>query len=228
MFWKSLVYLIFFLFISINLCAQQEETIQVSFIPKWQNEIISLPFSSNETTIETFRCYVTHFELWNDKELVWQEENSYHLLDAEVENSMNFLMKIPSHLNYNQVKFQLGIDSTTNTSGAFGGDLDPTKGMFWAWNTGYINFKLEGANPICKTRKNRFQFHLGGYAAPYESVQYIEFPILQKRNITIQIQLNQFLEKIDLASKSNVMMPGEEAVELAQIAKQIFKIVIDE
>jgi hypothetical protein len=40
---------------------------------------------------------------------------------------------LPTYLKYDQIQFQLGIDSLTNVSGAMGGDLDPTKGMYWTW-----------------------------------------------------------------------------------------------
>lgn len=221
---NQLVIIILLQFLSLHCLAQNKGNLLLEFIPSWQEEPITLPFAKDKTTIEVFRCYIAHFELWNNNQLVWKEKNSFHLLDAEIKNSLSFPLDIPPSLDYNQIKFQLGIDSTTNVSGAFGGDLDPTKGMFWAWNTGYINFKLEGTNPICPTRKNRFQFHLGGYAAPFQSVQLIELPITNQNKITIPIQLNLFLEKINLAQQNSMMTPGVETVELSKIAQQIFTI----
>ena len=67
-------------------------------------------------------------------------------------------LQIPSNIPFSKLKFQLGIDSLTNVSGAMGGDLDPTKGMYWTWQSGYINMKIEGKSNSCKTRKNQFQF----------------------------------------------------------------------
>ena len=55
-----------------------------------------------------------------------------------------------------------------------GGDLDPTKGMYWAWQSGYINFKMEGSCSQCLATKNNFEFHLGGYQQPFYAMQTIE------------------------------------------------------
>ena len=60
-----------------------------------------------------------------------------------------------------RIYFQIGIDSLTNVSGDLDGDLDPALGMYWAWNSGYINMKLEGKSSSCKSVKKEFQFHIG-------------------------------------------------------------------
>jgi len=59
----------------------------------------------------------------------------------------------------------IGTDSITNVSGALDGDLDPIKGMYWAWNSGCINFKLEGTRVI-SGKKTPFEYHIGGYNGP--------------------------------------------------------------
>ena len=57
----------------------------------------------------------------------------------------------------------------SNVAGAIGGTLDPINGMYWAWNSGYVNFKIEGTSTLSNARKNAFKFHLGGYQHPYNS-----------------------------------------------------------
>ena len=103
------------------------------------------------------------------------------------------ILKLPPDLTYDQLAFDIGIDSITNVSGAMGGDLDPTKGMYWTWQSGYINFKLEGTSPDCPARKNEFQFHLGGYAYPNASVQKIALTATGQGNINVQMNLDMFL-----------------------------------
>ena len=76
-------------------------------------------------------------------------------------------------MRFNTIAFNLGIDSITNVSGAQGGDLDPTKGMYWAWQSGFINIKLQGTSNSCPPPKNEFEFHLGGYQYPFNSLQTI-------------------------------------------------------
>lgn len=40
------------------------------------------------------------------------------------------------------------------------GDLDPLNGMYWAWNSGYINMKIEGITPKCQDATIYFNFIL--------------------------------------------------------------------
>ncbi len=206
-----------------------QQNINVEFVPTWNNTPISLPYSaSDSTTIEIFKCYVSQFQFWKDSALVYQEENSYHLLDLENKRSLSFNILTNDSIDYDHFSFQLGIDSLTNVSGAMGGDLDPTKGMFWSWHTGYINFKLEGYHPSCPTRKNKFHYHLGGYMPPFTSVQDIKLASTNKDNIIINIALNDFIQTINLSENHSIMMPDATSTLLAKLAKTIFKISSEE
>ena len=110
----------------------------------------------------------------------------------------------------------MGIDSTTNVSGAMGGDLDPTKGMYWTWLSGYINFKLEGTSNICKTRHNEFQFHLGGYQHPFNSLQTVFIEISSKSTIEINIDLLKIFQQINLAQQHHIMSPEQDAMDFSE------------
>jgi hypothetical protein len=46
--------------------------------------------------------------------------------------------------DYSKISFNVGVDNANNTSGTQDGALDPSNGMFWTWNTGYIFYKHEG------------------------------------------------------------------------------------
>ncbi|MBI1268443.1 MAG: hypothetical protein GC193_13535 [Cryomorphaceae bacterium] len=98
----------------------------------------------------------------------------------------------------------LGIDSTTNVSGALGGVLDPSLGMYWSWQSGYINAKLEGVFWKDGLR-SEFQFHLGGYANPFNSFREIK---LVERFSTVILDLAVFSEMADF-SIPKVMRPSE-------------------
>ena len=72
------------------------------------------------------------------------------------------------------------------------GDLDPLKGMYWAWSSGFINFKLEGSCLNCGSEKE-FTYHIGGFIAPYQSFQTASIPLNQKIHdfdIAIGLQVN--------------------------------------
>lgn len=118
----------------------------------------------------------------------------------------------------------IGVDSLTSVSGAMGGDLDPTKGMFWTWKTGYIFFKIEGSSLKCDTRKNRFVHHLGGYEGKYAAQKWVTLPTSGSDDIKITIDLDRYIEYIDLVNLPNLVSPGVSAKEHAQKASSIFKI----
>lgn len=163
--------------------------------------------------VETLRFYIANLQFLQNGQLVATDKNTAHLIDASVESTLHFTVETPEKIAYNQVKFNLGIDSLTNVSGALGGDLDPTKGMYWTWQSGYINFKLEGKNARCKTRNNEFQLHIGGYAAPYNTLQTI---VLDIKNNQIIFDIATLLHDIDYTQRPNIMSPCKEAVELSK------------
>lgn len=209
--------------------AQSENThqLQVHLLPQFEDKELLLEkdgyaLNGNPVQFEMLRFYLSSFALMNAKETVWKAENSHHLLDASQPNSMNISLGIPAGLEYDQITFNLGIDSATNVSGAMGGDLDPTKGMYWSWNSGYVNFKLEGTSEICPTRNHVFQYHMGGYMAPFQTVQKINLKIRPDEKIEIRMDLHQFLQKLDLAQQPTIMSPGAKAQELSEIAATIF------
>lgn len=63
---------------------------------------------------------------------------------------------------------QLGIDPELQMASEFKGALDPIHGMYWTWNSGYIQLKCVG-ELISKTtqQEQHFELHLGGVQAPW-------------------------------------------------------------
>jgi hypothetical protein len=171
--------------------------------------------------VKTLRFYLTHFRLLHNGKQVWAENNSVHLLDVSKPNSLQFTLNILENLQFDQLIFDLGIDSATNVSGALGGPLDPTQGMYWSWQSGYINLKLEGITNRNKTH-DKFEYHLGGYLFPNLSLQTIELSVDRKDSIDIAIDLSRFFKQIDIKSQPDVMAPGAEAVRLSKVAASIF------
>lgn len=226
------VTLICFLLAVFNVFGQSKKEISITFTPMYNGEVLSLATNypknnSDSLQIETFKCYLSNVQLFDGEQLVFTELESYHLLNAEEAETLNFKLKIPENIAFSHLQFDLGIDSLTNMTGVMGGDLDPTKGMYWTWQSGYINFKLEGTSNLCDNRNNRFIYHLGGYAYPNNTIQTVRLLVnMDGENpaINVDISIAKFLEKIDLASRSHVMSLGAESIELAQQAAQIFSI----
>ncbi|MCB0479666.1 MAG: hypothetical protein KDC84_15975, partial [Crocinitomicaceae bacterium] len=153
-----IVYLYFF-----HSFSQSETTIHVSFEAQWDGEKLaneSQYFGKDSIQISEFRFYVSNL-VFEREGTGFMEQESFHLVDIFGQN--NFDVNFPPFFKFDTLEFYLGIDSITNVAGVMGGDLDPTKGMYWTWQSGYINLKLEGKSPKSPTSKNEFQYHLGGY-----------------------------------------------------------------
>ncbi|UTW61150.1 hypothetical protein KFE98_14155 [bacterium SCSIO 12741] len=209
-----------------NSWAQSE--INVTYIPQFAGQKLSpknsdFSYQKKPLKLSKFRCYVSGLEFLKNGKVVWKEETRYFLLDAWKPNTLSRKVSLPPQVFYDQVRFQIGVDSLTNVSGAYGGDLDPTLGMYWTWNSGYINFKLEGKSELCTTRKNRFQYHIGGYLPPYSTAQSVTIKSAPGENLEIGIYLDEFLSQLNLTEEPELMIPGQRASELATISSQIFR-----
>lgn len=227
---RGLLLLLFIVF----KCAysQQNEAIKLTFKSYFGDEEFKLNRNYPQSTlndsiqIETLKFYISGIELLDSNNRIWKEKNSYHLIDFEDKNSQTIQLYIPKKSRISNLKFNIGIDSITSNSGALDGDLDPTKGMYWAWQSGYINFKMEGTSPICETRKHKFQFHLGGYMKPFYAMQSITLPISLVEDNTVQINFNiaPIFNSISLKDTYSIMIPCREALELSKIVAKLFSI----
>ena len=219
--------MILFSAISLMLSAQSKRIISVKFIPVYKGELFELnsEVEKYSTTISNLKFYLCNIGFSNIGKENWIEKDSYHLLDMEEPESMKIKLQIPENLVANTLFFNLGVDSLTNVSGAMSGDLDPMHGMYWAWQSGYINFKIEGKSDKCPARKNKFQFHLGGFIAPYSVLQKIILPIFIKDEIFVVFDIGELIETVDVSRMYEIMSPRHEAVSMAQKVASLFKIV---
>ena len=174
--------------------------------------------------IETLKFYISGIAFLKNNNISWREQISFHLLDISVPASMNIEINVPFEISFDELKFNLGIDSITNVSGVMGGDLDPTKGMYWTWQNGYINFKLEGKSNLCPTRKNEFQFHLGGYQFPFNALQTVNLNVKQSDKLNVVFDLKKLIATIDLQKQNQIMSPTKEAVLLSKKVANAFRI----
>jgi len=214
-------------FFSISILKAQN-IIPLKFIPAYGSNMLSLQdssFQSNDKdsiVINLCRFYISGIELLDGETSIWKEPNSFHLIDAAIKTSQELKLSIPTGINYNTIQFNLGIDSITNVSGAEGGDLDPMRGMYWTWQSGFINLKLEGTSKLCNTRHHAFEFHIGGYHSPNNALQTIRLPIKSTNKIEIIADIKNLLQQIDLTKTNQLMTPGKDAVSFAQKAFGMF------
>ena len=205
----------------------QADTVHLSVKPMFANADLTLEknYGADSLQITMLRFYLSNFRLLKGQKVVWAEPKSYHLIDAEMPNSKQFSLVLPKNIDFDALKCDLGVDSLTNTEGVKDGDLDPTKGMYWAWQSGYINLKLEGTSRLCSTRKNKFQFHIGGFLGTDYALQTLNFPLNKAatHSFYLKFDVQQFLSMIDLKTQHTFMGPSEEAVEIARKVATFFK-----
>lgn len=201
----------------------------ITFQPTYAGEAIELnkPYHATKTDskirFELLKFYLSNLAFYQDDQLLHAPERKHWLIDAEESESLIFQLDSVDLSNVNRLVFDLGIDSLTNVSGALGGDLDPTKGMYWSWQSGYVNFKIEGSSPACPARKNRFQFHVGGYEPEVIPLQRVELEVTQTYDLVIKLDLAPLFQTIDLKGNYQIMRPGTEAIELAELVAAGFK-----
>lgn len=214
---------------SVSLSAQTEKTISLEFKSVFGNkELIfdSLYVLNENQTIqfENLKFYISNIQLLNHNKVVWQEKQSFHLYDGSNAVTYSIKLQVPQKTNYDKLKFDIGIDSITNVSGALGGDLDPTKGMYWTWQSGYINFKLEGTSSLSTHPKKEFQLHLGGYQKPFTTLQTVYLNRNNETKTIIEFDVESFIEKNNLQMHHHIMSPGNNAVKLSNGIINCFKV----
>lgn len=199
--------------------------VKVSFIPQINNQEVSVVSPSiisslgKSIKIDQLKFYVSNLYFSDKDNLVYKWSKTNHLVDLLNNPSSNTLFLDSKIGNFNQIHFQLGIDSLTNVSGALLGDLDPTKGMYWTWQSGYINFKLEGSLIDSNNTDSKFEYHLGGYMPPFTTVQEVSFDVNNSKELRFSIDLEKFISSAKSSGTSKVMSPGVKAKELSIILK---------
>lgn len=172
--------------------------------------------------VSDLKLYMSQIGMAGHK-ATWDDSTKTHLIDFS-ETETFTLSTIKG--DFTELHFLIGTDSLTNTSNEFLGDLDPILGMYWAWNSGYINFKLEGKAEKSTEKKNAVEFHLGGYLPPYQTVQECSIKIKPNQSeYIIGVQLDQFLAQINLSAEARVMTPGMRASILAKSLPTLFQIL---
>jgi hypothetical protein len=217
---KIVFYLLFSSFFFSLTCKSQ-----LSIIPTWNKKPLelqhvyltqnndSISFSSLKIYFSDFRFkYKISGQITSIDTLIF-----YDLSDTSTHTLFNKL----SLINFESVAFTLGLDSSKNVSGELENAYDPLLGMYWAWNTGYINLKIMGESSAVPTNSHEFEFHLGGYRSPFATAQ------------TIQVDLNDqyiyfdleklFSESINLTKNHHIMLPCKDAFLISQSLSAYFK-----
>lgn len=198
-------------------------TVQVNLSAGNQEVGLNEPISVNDCRfqLEQVRFYLSKFEFYKNGQLIQVDPVEAYLVDFDIDSTRKLIFPKVAFTEIDEVRFLFGIDSVVNTSGAMNGALDPMYGMYWSWQSGYINCKLEGT--FLKPKHEAFQLHLGGYLSPFSGVQQVilktDKTAIAQLNIDLDLLMNHVVQS---KTKLHVMSPCAEAVEYAQIlAKSI-------
>lgn len=183
-----------------------------------------------EYQVTKLKYYISNMRLVSNGSDVPQ--SNVFLVDAGVEDSLSMPV---AQGTYSKIVFTLGIDSALNNSGAQDGMLDPLKGMFWTWNSGYIYFKLEGFSAASTADLQRIEHHIGGYTGLNKASREIEIempsPLViaagDKKTISLRLNLDKYWKgrnDVTIASNALIMVPGALAVKSADNFEGLFSI----
>jgi hypothetical protein len=183
-------------------------------------------------TVKNFKYYVSNIVLI-DGNKTQSFTDKYFLINNADSASKEIELGTNLH-RVTAIKFLLGVDSLKNVSGVQTGALDPAKGMFWTWNTGYVMAKLEGNSLSANTPQHAFGYHVGGYKPNEKTAREIYLP-LQKivdcanKNCTITITADVLkwfnaVHEIKIASTPLCHEPGLLATQLADNYAKMFSV----
>jgi hypothetical protein len=177
----------------------------------------------DSVSVDVCRFYISDVVLYAGDMPVAEYSNK--LIDLFDSTSSSLNLQFYGMSNVTEIRFKLGIDSTTNVAGVGSGDLDPTRGMYWTWQSGYINLKLEGTSRLCKSNRDKFQYHIGGYSAPVNSLRNVILKVEKDEgDFNVHVDVAQLLGHIDLAGVTHIMSPSAKSQELADHAVKMFSI----
>jgi len=140
--------------------------------------------SGDELIVDKLRYYLSNLRLrrsdggWYSNPQSPQSADGYFLIDEAVPASKKFSIGPVPDGDYSGIEFLIGVDEARNHSGAQSGALDPARGMFWTWHSGYVFFKLEGHSPQSPVSGQTLAYHVGGgdVAAPLARTVYLPLP----------------------------------------------------
>ncbi len=137
------------------------------------------------------------------------------LLDLADSSSLDQQMSRPVN---NKISLLFGVDSAIQVGGVGTGALDPLRGMYWTWQTGYVQWKMEGAIRVDGV-ESPLELHLGGFdGATKAQAMLSDYLVYQITNSVIaQWDLSPFIAQILDQKKYGVMSPSPIARDYCRI-----------
>ena len=181
-------------------------------------------------TITRFSYYVSHLRVTGVDHRQWPLSDKTYLID-EADSSSKTLILPFSGGAIQSISFEIGVDSILNVSGVQTGDLDPLKGMFWTWNSGYIFAKLEGRSDSSHAPAHYLNWDIGGFKSPANASRKIVIVVpVQSTTASVMVidaDLLKWFEGqhlLKIAQHPLCHQPGELAMQVADNYSSMFSI----
>jgi hypothetical protein len=127
-------------------------------------------------TVTRFKYYVSHIRIAGAGQKERTLSDKIFLID-EADTASKTLVFTTDAAAPQSLSFELGVDSILNVSGVQTGDLDPLKGMFWTWNSGYIFGKMEGVSDSAHAPAHSFTWDVGGFRSPANASRTVQLSL---------------------------------------------------
>jgi len=207
-----------------TICFSQD-SLGINFRVKFQGEELQLGkeyhWNGQPIKFTNVKFYVGSMALKMGDSVIFADKKA-HLVDYS--NVQSLMIQLPMIHEFDRIELVIGTDSLDNVSGEFTADLDPINGMYWTWQSGFINLKLEGNSSLCSTRKNEFVYHIGGYEKPFETHHKIEFPIVNAPKMDVEVKLDDLIFNMMQSGRFHLMSPGQDAHDFSILFKKAFSV----
>jgi hypothetical protein len=180
-------------------------------------------------SVQRFKYYLSNFSIIDDKGKTIQIPATYFLVDEADPSSKTITLTVPD-IAITGIRFIIGVDSIKNVSGIQTGVLDPLKGMFWTWNSGYVMAKIEGQSSASTIAGQSFTYHIGGFRTPMNVLRSVSFSTQgndRPKNITIKADINQWFKgksELKITETPVCHSPGSLAMRIADNYSTMFSI----
>jgi hypothetical protein len=158
--------------------------------------------------IDKLRWYVSLPPAGKTGSKVW-------LMDLSDSSSLDQQMSRPIN---NKISLLFGIDSSIQIGGVGTGALDPQRGMYWTWQTGYVQWKMEGAIRV-NGEEHPLELHLGGFDGATKSQTMLSDCLVYSTTNSVMAQwdLLPFIARVLEQKKYGVMSPSPIARDYCRI-----------
>ena len=169
-----------------------------------------------------------NFSIQFESGKTFEDSTHYHLIDLSDPSTFTFDLEVAPESKVTRISFGIGVDSLANAKGLMSGDLDPMNGMYWAWSSGFINFKMEGELQKDASIKE-FSYHIGGFLKPNETYKSVVIQLkngieIKEGKIVLNCNLKPLFESYSIIDHPKILSPSVKAKTFSFELPQLFTV----